>query len=70
MYSFTRVLMGLKLARMLIQVSVVVSTTSTRRDAVHADLVLDAEGGDPGRPSRSYWKPGRRSDGTAAPSTQ
>ena len=30
MYSFTRSLMGRKLARMLIQVSVVVSTTSTR----------------------------------------
>ena len=30
MYSFTRVLMGLKLASRLIHVSVVVSTTSTR----------------------------------------
>ena len=30
MYSFTRSLMGLKLARMLTHVSVVVSSTSTR----------------------------------------
>ena len=47
MYSFTRSLIGPKLARMLIQVRVVVRTTSDQRDAVDAELVLDAEGRDP-----------------------
>ena len=47
MYSFTRSLIGAKLARMEIQVRVVVRTTSATDEPVDADLVLDAEERDP-----------------------
>ena len=47
MYSLIRSLIGLNEARMLIHESVVVRTTRSERQAVDADLVLDAEQGDP-----------------------
>ena len=48
MYSFTRVLMGPKVARMLIQVRSVVRTTSSRLMPSMPTLVVDAEERDPG----------------------
>ena len=48
MYSFTRSRMGPKLARMLIQREQRREHDQQQADAVHAELVLDAEGGHPG----------------------
>ena len=52
MYSLIRVWIGLKLARIVIQVRVVVRTTSATDRPSDAELVLDAEGGDPVELSR------------------
>ena len=58
MYSFTRVWIGPNEARMLIQVRVVVRTTSAMRQPVDAHLVLDPEQSGSSRPAPRTGTPG------------
>ena len=64
MYSFTRVLIGPKLARMLIHGQQRGEHDQDQADAVDADLVVDAEGRDPVDTLRRTGSPGGADVGT------